>query len=132
VSRRLAKRVLVEPDYWTCPHGVRVRPEPALTYGPEVADLCDQAGFTPDPQQELGLDLIFAIRPDGSPASFAFCVICARQNLKSGLFLQACIGWLFVLDDVPEIAWSAHELRTALDAQRELFGIFENGISRSS
>lgn len=126
MSGRLAKRKLVEPDYWTCPHGVRVRPKPALTYGPEVADLCDQAGFTPDPQQELGLDLIFAIKPDGSPASFAFCVICARQNLKSGLFLQAVIGWLFVLDDVPEIAWSAHELRTALDAQRELFGILES------
>lgn len=127
MSRRPAKRVLVEPDYWTCPHGVRVRPEPALTFGPEVADVCDQAGFTPDPQQELGLDLIFQIRADGSPAAFSFCVICARQNLKSGLFLQAVIGWLTVFDDIPEIAWSAHELRTALDAQRTLFGIFENG-----
>ena len=125
MSARLAKRRLVEPDYWTCPHGVRVRPKPALTYGPEVADLCAKAGYAPDPQQELGLDLIFAIRPDGSPATFAFCVICARQNLKSGLFLQACIGWMFVLDDVREIAWSAHELRTSLNAQRELMKILE-------
>jgi hypothetical protein len=67
------------------------------------------------------------IKPDGSPASFSFCVICARQNLKSGLFLQAVIGWLFVFDDVPEIAWSAHELRTALDAQRTLFEILADG-----
>lgn len=128
MSRRLAKRQLVAPDYWTCPHGIRVRPEPALTYGPEVADLCDRAGYTPDPQQELGLDLTFAIRPDGSPASFAGCVICARQNLKSGLFLQCCIGWLFVLDDVPEIAWSAHELRTSLNAQDELYRILESPV----
>lgn len=115
----LAKRQLVEPDYWTSPHGVRTRPDPALTYGPEVADLCAASGYAPDPQQELGLDLIFAIRPDGSPASFSFCVVCARQNLKSGLFQQCVLGWLFVTE-VPEIAWSAHELRTSLNAQTEL------------
>lgn len=125
MSARLAKRQLVEPDYWTCPHGVRVRPEPALTYGPEVADLCDKAGYTPDPQQELGLDLVFAIRPDGSPLAFSGCIICARQNLKSGLFQQCCIGWLFVTE-VPEIAWSAHELRTSLNAQTELYRTLES------
>lgn len=122
-SPRIARRQLVEPDYWTCPHGIRVRP--SLTYGPAVSELCTKAGFAPDPQQELGLDLVFAIRPDGSPASFSFCVICARQNLKSGLFLQCVIGWLFVVD-VPEIAWSAHELKTSLDAQTKLFGILES------
>lgn len=121
---KVAKRDLVEPDYWTCPHGVRVRP--TATYGPAVAELCDKTGFTPDPQQELGLDLVFAIRPDGSPASFSFCVICARQNLKSGLFLQCVIGWLFVVE-VPEIAWSAHELKTSLDSQTKLFTILESG-----
>lgn len=125
MTAKLAKRQLVEPDYWTCPHGVRARPDPALTYGPEVADLCAKAGYAPDPQQELGLDLVFAIRPDGSPASFSFCVICARQNLKSGLFLQCVVGWLFVTE-VPEIAWSAHELRTSLNAQQELYGILES------
>lgn len=115
----LAKRQLIEPDFWTSPDGVRVRPEPALTYGPEVADLCASAGYAPDPQQELGLDLVFAIRSDGSPASFSFCVICARQNLKSGLFQQCVLGWMFVTE-VPEVAWSAHELRTSLNAQTEL------------
>lgn len=114
----LAKRQLVEPTYWTCPHGVRVRP--SLTYGPAVAEICDKAGYTPDPQQELGLDIVFSIRPDGSPACFSFCIVCARQNLKSGLFQQCVIGWLFVVE-VPEVAWSAHELRTSLNAQTELY-----------
>lgn len=118
MSSRLATR-LVEPDFWTCPHGERARPEEALTYGPEVADLCATAGFAPDPQQQLGLDLIFAIRPDGSPASFAFCVICARQNMKTGLLKQAVLGWLFVLE-VPDIVWSSHEMSTTGEAQREL------------
>ncbi|MGH3976994.1 MAG: hypothetical protein ACRDS9_27295, partial [Pseudonocardiaceae bacterium] len=125
MTAKLAKRRLIEPDYWTCPHGVRVRPEPALTYGPEVAELCASVGYAPDPQQELGLDLVFAIRSDGSPASFSFCIICARQNLKSGLFQQCVLGWFFVTE-VPEVAWSAHELRTSLNAQRELYQTIEN------
>jgi hypothetical protein len=118
VSRRPARR-LVEPDFWTCPHGVRTRPKKALTYGPEVADVCAEAGFAPDPQQELGLDLIFAINPDGSPASFSTCIICARQNLKTGLLKQTALGWMFVLD-VPEIVWSSHEMSTTRAAQDEV------------
>lgn len=118
MSVKLAKR-LAEPDYWTCPHGRRTRPEPLLTYGPEVADLNATIGFEPDAQQELGLDLIFAIRPDGSPASFEFCAICCRQNLKTGLFKQAAIGWLFVTEQ-PLIVWSAHEMSTTTEAQRDI------------
>lgn len=121
-------RRLVEPDYWTCPHGNRTRPESVLTYGPEVADVNAAAGFAPDPQQELGLDLIFAINPDGSPATFEFCVICSRQNLKTGLFLQAVIGWLYVLD-VPEVVWSAHEMSTTRAAQRDLGNILKGAPS---
>lgn len=125
MKTRPARRQLVEPDFWTCPHGVRVRPEPSLTYGPEVADICAGAGYAPDPQQELGLDHIFAIEPDGSPSTFEFCVICSRQNLKTGLFLQAVIGWVYVLD-VPEVVWSAHEMSTTRAAQRDLANILRS------
>jgi hypothetical protein len=118
VSVKLAKR-LVEPDYWTCPHGKRVRPEPFMTYGPEVADFNARADFAPDPQQELALDLIFAIRPDGSPDSFAGCVICCRQNMKTGLFKQTALGWIYVTEE-PTVVWSAHEMITTTDAQRDL------------
>jgi hypothetical protein len=128
VSTPTLVRRLIEPDYWTCPHGKRTRPDPALTYGPEVADVCAAAGFAPDPQQELGLDLIFAIKPDGSPACFEFCVICSRQNLKTGLFLQAVIGWLYVLD-VPEVVWSAHEMSTTRSAQRDLGNLLKGAPS---
>jgi hypothetical protein len=118
VSLSLATR-LVEPDFWTCPHGKRTRPDKTLTYGPLVADFCAKIGFAPDPQQELGLDLIFAIKADGSPASFEFCVICCRQNLKTGLFKQTAMGWLFVTEQ-PLIVWSAHEMSTTSEARREL------------
>lgn len=121
----VAARRLIEPFYWTCPHGARTRPEPALTYGPEVADVCAAAGFEPDPQQELALDLTFAIRADGSPASFEVCVLCSRQNLKTGFFIQVAIGWLYVLD-VPEVVWSAHEMSTTRAAQDDLADIIRN------
>ena len=130
MSPALATR-LIEPDYWTCPHGHRQRPDKMLTYGPEVADLCATANFAPDPQQELGLDLIFAVRGDGSPASFEFCVICARQNLKTGLFKQAALGWLFVTDQ-RLIVWSAHELDTASESQSELAALITECPSLSA
>lgn len=129
-STPLLARRLIEPDYWTCPHGKRTRPTEAMTYGPEVAEVCAAAGFAPDPQQELGLDLIFAVEPDGSPSCFEFCVICSRQNLKTGLFLQAAIGWLYVLD-VPEIVWSAHEMSTTRSAQRDLGNLLKGAPSLS-
>lgn len=127
MSVKLAKR-LVEPDYWTCPHGNRTRPVEALTYGPEVADVCARAGFEPDAQQQLGLDLIFAIRPDGKAQSFEFCVVCCRQNLKTGLFKQAALGWLFVTEQ-PLIVWSAHEMSTTNEARRELADLIRDAPS---
>jgi hypothetical protein len=110
---------LIEPDIWTCPHGKRTRPEAVQTFGPEVAEVNAKAGFAPDPQQELILDLVFAFRPDGSPASFETCIICCRQNLKTGVLKQIVIGWLYVLDE-PDVVWSAHEMTTTLDAQSDL------------
>ena len=61
----LAKRTLLKPTYLHEPARVE-------TFGPLVADLCDRAGFAPDPEQELILDNVFAIRPDGKPAAFEF------------------------------------------------------------
>jgi hypothetical protein len=46
-------------------------------------------------------------------------VICCRQNLKTGLFKQAAIGWLYVTDE-RTVVWSAHEMSTTLDALRDL------------
>jgi hypothetical protein len=115
-ERKLAKRLvspdLVCPDHWNGPDWI-------LTDGPAVAELCAASGFEPDPQQALGLDMIFGVGPDGLPSSFSFCVICCRQNLKTGLFKQAVIGWLYVTEE-RRIVWSAHEMSTTLDAQTEL------------
>jgi hypothetical protein len=121
---------LIEPDFWTCPHGVRQRPAKVETFGPEVASVCADAGYGPDPQQELALDLIFAVRADGKSASFEVCLICARQNLKTGTFLQSVIGWLLVLD-VREVMWSAHELATSAGSQRTMARLFRTSPTLS-
>lgn len=123
-GRSLAKRLvspesgLICPDHYSGPDWV-------YTDGPAVAELNAAAGFGPDPQQELGLDLIFAVGANGLPAAFSFCVICCRQNLKTGLLKQAAIGWLYVTDE-RLVVWSAHELSTTTEAQRELGELMES------
>lgn len=118
---------IAPPAFFTAPSYSR-------TLGPEVADLCDQVGFGPDPEQRMLLDLIFAYgegdAPGGLPFAtpqppsprntprltlFELAVICCRQNLKTGLFKQAAIGWMFLTHE-RLVLWSAHEFDTALEA----------------
>lgn len=106
------------PDTIVAP-AFRSAPESVDTYGPEVADLARLAGFAPDPEQALALDLMFAVGPDGRRASFEVAVICARQNLKTGLLKMAALGWLFITDQ-RLVVWSAHEFRTAQEAFRDM------------
>jgi hypothetical protein len=113
----VSELLLVEPAY-------RSAPEFSQTLGPEVADLCGMAGFAPDPEQRLGLDLIFALDGQGKAACFEFCVVCARQNLKTGLFKQAALGWLFIAEE-RLIVWSAHEFSTTKEALRDLGALIE-------
>jgi hypothetical protein len=103
---------LVEPAY---------RSEPAYwrSLGDEVADLAALADFPPDPEQKLGLDVLFAFGHDRKSVAFEFCVICSRQNLKTGLFKQATLGWLF-LTEQRLVVWSAHEFNTAEEAHRDM------------
>jgi hypothetical protein len=108
---------LVEPAFAASPPYEK-------TLGPEVADLCRLAGFVPDPEQELGLDLIFAMKPDGRSAAFEFSVVCSRQNMKTGLLKMAVLGWLFITDQ-RLIVWSAHEFQTSGEAFRDLKELIE-------
>jgi hypothetical protein len=107
----------VAPAYLTHPPYER-------TLGDEVADLGELVGFPPDPEQRLGLDLIFAQQAGGVSAALEFAVICARQNLKTGLFKLAALGWMF-LTDQRLVVWSAHEFSTAQEAFRDLTELVE-------
>lgn len=103
---------LVEPNWQSAP-------EHHATFGPEVADLAAQAGFAPDPEQVLALDHMFGIDQSGKATAFEVGIIACRQNLKTGLFKQAALGWLFVTDQ-ELIIWSAHEFATAQEAFRDM------------
>lgn len=99
-------------------------PEYRETLGPEVADICAMAGFPPDPEQQLALDAIFALRPDGKSVLFETAVVVPRQNMKTGLFKQCALGWLFVTKQ-RLIIWSAHEFSTSQEAHRDLKELLE-------
>lgn len=100
------------------------------TSGDEVADLCSQVGFPPDPEQRLILDQVFAADRHGHPVAFESAVVCPRQNLKTGSFKQAALGWLFVTGE-PYVVWSAHEFKTAAEAFRDLVALIESDASLS-
>ncbi|MEU0040236.1 hypothetical protein [Streptomyces sp. NPDC006333] len=112
MSRSGTAAGLVEPTFsWVPPH--------VDTYGPQVAELCDLAGFPPDPEQQLLLDALFAVNEADKAVALENAVIVGRQNLKTGLLKQAAIGWLF-LTDQRLVVWSAHEFRTAQEAFRDM------------
>ena len=116
---RLARRPLrVEPLHCTYPDYVQ-------TYGPEVADICALANYAPDPEQEMLLDLLFAIRPDGRSAVFEFDLIGPRQNLKTAFIKMAELGWLYVTEE-RLVVHSAHELDTTAEAFLELSTLIED------
>jgi hypothetical protein len=94
------------------------------TLGPEVAGICELASFPPDPEQQLALDAIFGLKPDRTPSSDEAAIIAPRQNIKTGLFKQCALGWLFVTDQ-RLIIWSAHEFSTASEAHRDLSDLIE-------
>lgn len=109
---------LVQPAYANFPAW-------SETFGPEVADLADLAGFPPDPEQEIALNALFGIDSEGRSVSFEFALIAARQNIKTGFLKQAALGWLFITDQ-PLIVWSAHEMDATREAFRDLTNLIEN------
>lgn len=109
---------LVKPAHFT-------HPEYSQTLGPEVCDLATLAGLPPDPEQELALNVLFALSPNPMiSAVFEFAVIAARQNLKTALFQMAALGWLFVTDQ-RLVVWSSHEMDTTNEAFEDIFNLID-------
>ncbi|WP_293311751.1 hypothetical protein [Mycolicibacterium sp.] len=110
--------VLVPPAYANFPEYVE-------TLGPEVCELAALAGLPPDPEQEMALNVLFALSPNPLvSAVFEFALICARQNMKTALFQQAALGWLFVTDQ-RLVVWSSHEMDTTNEAFEDIVNMIE-------
>lgn len=114
----------VKPRY--CNHPTVVKSD-----GPDVCDLAALANFAPDPEQEEGLNILFAYDPvSGKSLVFEYCDVCCRQNLKTGLFKQAALGWLYITE-VRYVVWSAHEFDTAKQAHLDMAELITNTPSLS-
>lgn len=108
------------------PPAYRLVPDaPDYGTGDDVADLCEMIGFGPDEEQRDILRAIFAEREPDRSAAFEVAVCCPRQNLKTGVFKQAAIGWLFVTRQRLTV-WSAHEFATSAEAFRDIANLIEN------
>ena len=114
---------IVEPaHHWMPPGG-------AVTFGPEVAEVCERAGYVPDPEQRLILDDVFSFRLQAGrliPTVFEYGLQGQRQQMKSGALIQMGIGWLFVLPRAiapTESVWTAHVKSTANKVFGELIEI---------
>jgi hypothetical protein len=109
---------LVKPAYLHVPEWVR-------TDGDEVAGLCDDASYGPDPEQRMLLDAVFGKDEHGKSAAFETWVVACRQNLKTGLMKMAVLGWAFLYKADP-IMWTAHQwdpaVKEAFTDLEELIG----------
>lgn len=117
----MPKRIFVAPAYRSCP-------DYQLTYGPAVADFCADVGFAPDPEQELALDMLFAISPEDPDRSaiFEMAMIGPRQTAgKTGLAKQAILGWIYVLE-LKEVTYSAHRVETSTGVYTDLRTMIED------
>jgi hypothetical protein len=113
-------------DAWRLkPPAFHTAPAYEHTFGPQVASICDQVGFAPDPEQRLALNDLFAVTEDGLSAAFEFAVVATRQNLKTGLMKQAAIGWMFVTRE-EFVTWSAHLFSTTQEAFRDMSALIDN------
>lgn len=111
---------LVKPAFLSVPDEF----DPNRTLGPHVAAIATLAGFPPDPEQRMLLDVSFALDKRGNPLVFESVIIAPRQNLKTGFLKQRALGKLFVLRR-PLVVWSAHEFDTSRRALLDLEAMIE-------
>jgi phage terminase large subunit-like protein len=95
------------------------------SYGEAAVELARLAGLVLDPWQRDSLELMLAVRADGKWACFEFAEIVARQNGKGSILEARALAGLFLLGE-QLIMWSAHEVKTALEAFRRLRALLVN------
>lgn len=114
---------LVLPAFWNCP-------DYALTIGPEVADLNRLFGYGPNPEQSLLLDGNFGMDRRGRLTAFEVFVLAARQNLKTGFFIQRALGKALLMKRRLQI-WTAHKESATDQAFKEFVKMMERSAELS-
>ena len=89
------------------------------TFGPDAVELMARCGQVMDRWQADALDAMLGVRDDGKWACFEYCEWCPRQNGKGGILeARVMLGLLFLGERL--IMWSAHEVKTAMEAFRRI------------
>lgn len=114
---------LVVPTFYHCPDYVE-------TIGPEVADLVQLFGRTPNPEQRLLLDGSFGMDRRGRLSAFEVFVEAARQNLKTGFFEFRALGKALLLHRPMQI-WTAHKESATDQALLDLKQMIEGSAELS-
>lgn len=97
----------------------------ASSAGPEAVELAASAGLVLDPWQCDLLTAALGERDDGRWAAFEVAQIISRQNGKgANLEARALAGLLLFGERL--IMWTAHELKTAMEAFRRVEELFLN------
>jgi len=87
---------------------------------PEAIALVESAKLILDPWQKTILEVILSERSDGKWECREVAYLVSRQNGKGGVLEALALIGLFLLEDVHEILFSAHEFKTAKKAYRQI------------
>lgn len=111
--------LLSPPLSRACRPRVEVAPRGSASYGKAAVQLARVAGLELDVWQQDALELMLSVRSDGKWACFEYAEIVSRQNGKGSILEARALAGLFILGE-QLIMWSAHEVKTALEAFRRL------------
>jgi hypothetical protein len=100
-------------------------PDYVSTNGDIAAQVGAELGVTPDAQQRLILDAMFAEDARHLPACFSVTAISPRQNLKTATLEIAALTDLLVLRE-PLHTWTAHLFKTARASFEHMCSMIES------
>lgn len=93
--------------------------------GPEAVELAAAAGLILDPWQSDVLTAALGERAGGTWSAFEVAAIVSRQNGKGAILEARALAGLLLFDE-RLIMWTAHELKTAMEAFRRVEQLFLN------
>ena len=97
----------------------------ASSAGGEAVELAASAGLVLDPWQADILTAALGERADGSWSAFEVAVIVSRQNGKGAVLEARALAGLLLFGE-QLVMWTAHELKTAMEAFRRVEHLFLN------
>ena len=94
-----------------------------FTLADEICDFMDAVGYQVDEPEREAARALYPQKANGDWTGLESGIVCPRQNLKTATMLCGALHDAFVQG--LEVAWTAHEFKTAGEAFRDMSGIIE-------